>query len=73
MKQDGGKQRRNVFIMSSSEAKPIARAVKRHFDAEADVDVWDEDIFQLNRSYLETLINRASYYDFAIAVFASDA
>ncbi len=50
----------------------IARAVKQNFDQEADVDIWNENIFAANRGYLETLLNRASYYDYCIAVFAPD-
>jgi len=65
-------RRRNIFIASSKEALPIARAVKKHFQREADVDIWNENIFKVNRSYLETLLNRASYYDYCIAIFAAD-
>jgi Predicted nucleotide-binding protein containing TIR-like domain len=65
-------RRPNIFIASSQEALPIARAVKRQFDDEADVDVWAEDIFKANRNYLDTLLNRASYYDYFVAVFAPD-
>jgi Predicted nucleotide-binding protein containing TIR-like domain len=65
-------QRRTIFIISSKEARPIAAAVKQNFDIEADVDVWDEDIFKVNRNYLYTLLNYASYYDFAIGIFAAD-
>jgi predicted nucleotide-binding protein len=57
-------RRPNIFVASSQEALPVARAVKQNFDNEADVDIWDENIFNPNRSYLETLLNRASYYDF---------
>ena len=65
-------RRPNIFIASSKEALPIARAVKANFDNEADVDIWSEDIFKANRNYLDTLLNRASYYDFFIAVFTPD-
>src|SRR5262245_6824916 len=65
-------RRGNIFIVSSGEARPIAEAVKQHFDQDWDVDIWCENIFKINRSYLETLLNRASYYDFCIAVFAAD-
>lgn len=65
-------RRSNVFIASSTEALPIARAVKENFDQEVDVDIWNENIFALNRSTLDTLLNRASYYDFGIAVFTPD-
>jgi predicted nucleotide-binding protein len=62
----------NIFIASSSEALPVARAVKQNFDREADVDIWTENIFKANRGYLDTLLNRASYHDFVIAVFTPD-
>lgn len=65
-------RRSNVFIASSTEALPTARAVKQNFDQEADVDIWNENIFALNRSNLDNLLNRASYYDFGIAVFTPD-
>jgi predicted nucleotide-binding protein with TIR-like domain/nucleotide-binding STING sensor domain-containing protein len=65
-------RRRNIFIVSSTEALPIAQAVKQHFDQDWDVDIWKENIFKLNRGYLETLLNRASYYDYCIAIFAAD-
>jgi hypothetical protein len=65
-------RRPNIFVASSKEALPVARAVKQNFDHEADVDIWDENIFNPNRSYLDTLLNRASYYDFVIAVFTAD-
>jgi len=62
----------SIFIASSSESLDVARAVKQHFDKEATVDIWSEDIFKVNSGYLETLLNRASYYDFFIAVFSAD-
>jgi hypothetical protein len=65
-------RRPNIFVASSTEALPIARAVKQNFDYEADVDIWNENIFKANRNYLDTLLNRASYYDFVIAVFTPD-
>lgn len=64
--------RPTIFIASSGESKFIADAVKANFDREADVDIWTENIFKLNQGTLSTLMNRASYYDFFIAVFAAD-
>src|SRR6476469_2470517 len=65
-------KRPNIFIASSKEALKIAQAVKSNFDNEADVDIWSENIFKVNRGYLETLLNRASFYDFVIAIFTGD-
>jgi hypothetical protein len=65
-------RRPNIFIASSKEALEVARAVKQNFDDEADVDIWNENIFHANRNYLDTLLNRASFYDYVIAVFTPD-
>ncbi len=64
--------RPSIFIGSSSEFESVAKAVKSNFDKEADVDVWNEDIFSKNKSFLSTLLNRASFYDFAIIVLTPD-
>lgn len=64
--------RPTIFIASSGESKAVAEAIKLNFEHEADVDIWTENIFKLNDGTLETLMNRASYYDFFIAVFAAD-
>src|SRR5580693_2759291 len=64
--------RPSIFIASSGKSKPLADAIKLNFDDEADVDVWTENVFQLNEGTLGTLLNRASYYDYFIAVFAAD-
>jgi hypothetical protein len=61
-----------IFIASSGKSKIIAEAVKSNFDQEADVYVWTENIFRVNEGTLETLMNRASYYDFFIAIFSAD-
>ena len=65
-------RRPNIFIASSTEGIEVARAVKQNFDEEADVEIWNEDIFKVNSNYLDTLLNRASFYDYVIAVFTPD-
>jgi hypothetical protein len=64
--------RPTIFIGSSSEGCSVARAIKEQFDAEADVDVWNEDVFQLNSSFLESLLRAVNLYDFAVLVFTPD-
>jgi predicted nucleotide-binding protein len=64
--------RPSLFIASSSKGISVARAVKSNFDKEADVDIWNENIFALNKSTLENLINRSSFYDFAIFILTPD-
>src|SRR5487761_1923921 len=62
----------SLFIGSSSEGLDVARAIKEQFDAEADVDLWNEGVFQLNTSYLESLLRATSLYDFAVLVLTPD-
>ena len=65
-------RRAKVFVASSSEALNVARAVKRRLEADLDVEVWDEDLFDLNQGTLEGLLNLSAFYDFAVAVFTKD-
>ncbi|GAB3639308.1 hypothetical protein GCM10027422_48990 [Hymenobacter arcticus] len=64
--------RKSIFIGSSSEGLAVAKAVKSNFDHTADVDIWTENIFSVNRSTLDSLINRASFYDYAIFILTPD-
>lgn len=64
--------RPSIFIASSTVGLPVAEAVKSNFDKIADVDIWTENVFALNKSTLDTLVNRASFYDFAIFVLTPD-
>lgn len=65
-------ERPTIFIGSSSEGLPTARAIKQQFEADADADVWNEEVFKLNSSYLESLQRAANLYDFAILVLTPD-
>lgn len=64
--------RPSIFIGSSKEGLEVAEAVKSNFDSMAEVDIWTENIFSLNRSTLDSLIYRASFYDYAIFVLTPD-
>ena len=62
----------SVFIASSSEGLKIARAVKQQFSDYDEVDLWTENVFDLNRSYLESLLRKVNLYDFAILCLTAD-
>jgi hypothetical protein len=64
--------RPSIFIASSTEGLKIAAAVKQQFADFADVDLWTENVFDLNRSYLESLLRRVNLYDFAILCLTAD-
>jgi hypothetical protein len=61
-----------IFIASSSEGKPVAQAVKQQFADFEQVDIWYEDVFQINHSYFDSLNRAANLYDFAIVCLTPD-
>lgn len=64
--------RTTIFIGSSSEGLEVAKAVKSLMEPKFEVDIWNENVFQLNQSYLESLLIAASLYDFAILILTPD-
>ncbi|WP_421794666.1 TIR domain-containing protein [Haliscomenobacter sp.] len=62
----------NVFIGSSAEGLPVARLVKKYLADFAECNVWDEDIFEFNKSYFETLMELLSFYDYGILIGTAD-
>lgn len=61
-----------IFIASSSEGKAVAQAVKQQFTDIEQVDIWYENVFQINRSYFDSLNRAANLYDFAIVCLTPD-
>lgn len=62
-----------LFLASSKESLPIAEAVKTWFEAkDVEVTIWSEDVFKVNRGYLDTLLNRSMFYDYLVAIFSAD-
>ena len=65
-------QKATMFVGSSSEGLAAARAIKEQFDLELDVTIWNEGVFKLNTSTLESLLRAASFFDFAVLVITPD-
>ena len=65
-------QKTTMFVGSSSEGLAAARAIKEQFDRELDVTIWNEGVFKLNTSTLESLLRAASFFDFAVLVITPD-
>ena len=63
----------SVFIGSSTEGLQVAEALKDVFGDRADVDIWNSgQVFSRNQSFLSSLIDTASLYEFAVLVFTCD-
>lgn len=63
-----------LFIGSSKTSVPVARLVANRLESDgtADVTVWDEGVFSLNKGYLEKLLAVLSEFDFAVLIWAPD-
>lgn len=64
--------RPRVFIGSSTEGLYAAEYVKDYFSADYDCVVWNDNVFKYNKSFLETLLNSASLFDFGFLIFTKD-
>ena len=62
----------NIFIGSSAEGLPVARLVKKHLSDFAECNVWDEELFEFNKSYFETLMELLAFYDYGILIGTAD-
>ena len=62
----------SVFIGSSSEGLEVARAIGEGLECCAEPILWDEDVFEFGRGYLEELVTELEKHDFAILVLSPD-
>ena len=65
-------RRPSVFIGSSSERLPVAKAIQLNLDHSCDVTIWSQGVFGLSGGTLETLVEKLDDFDFAILVLTSD-
>ncbi len=64
--------RPSVFIGSSSEGHAVAEAIQLNLDRACEVVIWSQGIFGLSGGTLETLVEKADEFDFAILVLTPD-
>ena len=64
--------RQRIFVGSSREAIGICRAVQAELADEFDVTVWDQDVFALSQSALQSLLGRLDSSDAGIFVLRAD-
>lgn len=61
-----------LFVGSSSESLDIAYAAQRNLEDVAEVVVWTQGIFELTKSYLESLLEALEDTEFGLFVFGAD-
>ncbi len=66
--------RPSVFVGSSSEGRPVARAIQFNLnrDQVCETTIWDQGVIRPTEGTLEGLSNRAKDFDFAIIVLTPD-
>lgn len=61
-----------LFIGSSVEGLNIAYAIQQNLHHQAEIIVWDQGVFELSKTTIESLINILENSDFGIFVFSPD-
>jgi Predicted nucleotide-binding protein containing TIR-like domain len=61
-----------IFIGSSVEGLPIARGVQANLQRDAEVTVWDQNVFKPSSYTMESLMERLEKSDFAVLVLSPD-
>lgn len=61
-----------IFIGSSSEGLEVARAIQEQLYPDAEVVLWNERVFSLSVSYLDSLLKSIPKFDFALFVLRGD-
>lgn len=61
-----------IFIGSSSESLIVAEQIKRFFESEYECTIWRDHFFSLNQSTYDTLLKKASSFDYAIFIGGKD-
>ena len=60
-----------VFIASSLEAEPLAKAIQQNLTS-AEVTLWSQDALRISHNVIDELIRNLQHFDFGVFVFAPD-
>lgn len=61
-----------VFVGSSTEGLPVAKAIQVALDPASEVTLWSQGVFGLSQGTLEALVSAAQRFDFAVLVLTPD-
>ena len=61
-----------LFIGSSSEGLPFAKAAREALEEAAEVTLWNEDFFEPGKTFIERLVEAVAQFDFALLVLTAD-
>lgn len=64
--------RSSLFIGSSTEGLAVAKALQRNLDSSCEVEIWSQGTFGLGGGTLQTLLEAAERFDFAVLVLTPD-
>jgi predicted nucleotide-binding protein len=64
--------RPSIFVGSSREGLDIAKAVEFNLKDDADVTIWNQNVFELSHATLESLVKLIDQFDFAVLVLTPD-
>jgi len=62
----------SLFVGSSTEGLPFARAIRTRLVHDAEVTLWYEGFFKPGSTFIETLVNSLPRFDFAVLVLTPD-
>lgn len=65
-------KKRRVYIGSSTETLPIARALQANLADDAEVRIWDQDLHREGSSVLEDLLRFTEDFDYAVFIWAGE-
>lgn len=63
----------SVFVGSSSEGLEFARAIRSLLTDDAEVTVWQEDVFGIGQTFIESLLDALPRFDYAILILTPDS
>jgi|SRR5665213_187384 len=66
------RDRPRLFIGSSTEGLPIAEAIQLGLDHVAECTVWNQGVFGLSATVIESIVDTAAEFDFAVLVLTPD-